>query len=113
MLTSNALLAAIPIDWGLFSLLIGQPLQLQIRRGVEENVFDAVELSVTKTFTSAVAFSQIKYYRQRPTNDFQFGVANLDEYNELLDPGGISVSHLLLPLTVFLSHNKMTYCTEC
>ena len=68
---------------------------------------------ITKSIKSAVAFSRIKYYRQRATNDYRFGVLDINEYEEMLNIGRIAIGHLLLPITAFISGLQMTYCTNC
>jgi hypothetical protein len=46
-------------------------------------------------------------------NDFRFTVTDLTEYNTDLELVRISISNRWLSITLFLTGNRMTYCTRC
>jgi len=45
-------------------------------------------------------------------NDFRFTVTDLTEYNTDLELVRISISNRWLSITLFLTGNRMTYCTQ-
>ncbi|CAF1411747.1 unnamed protein product [Adineta steineri] len=74
---------------------------------------ELAKVEIMKAIPTAVAFSTIKYQRQRPTYDIRFSVPNIDHYDTAIELGRIAIGHHYLPLTHFYMGYRLTYCTAC
>ncbi len=72
-----------------------------------------IGLRVVPACTSADNIKQIHYVYERKTNDYRFSVTDLTESNTALELGRITISNHWLPITPFLTGNRITYSTHC
>jgi hypothetical protein len=75
---------------------------------------ETARLEIIKTIPAAVAFSDIHYQnRQRPSYDVRFSVRDLEQYQTALQLGRLSIGQHYLPITVYRTGYRLTYCTAC
>ena len=86
---------------------------LVVRYVPRELDLEFVKEEIKRTIASADNIKQIYYAYERKSLDFRFTVTDLTEYNIARELGRISIGNRWLPITPFLSGNRMTYCTRC
>ncbi|CAF4854897.1 unnamed protein product [Rotaria socialis] len=72
-----------------------------------------VKEEIERNLQSAENVKRIQYHFRRRTNDFQFVVKDLREYNCTIKLGRMSIGNTLCTITQFLAGNRMTFCTRC
>ncbi|CAM4985687.1 unnamed protein product [Rotaria socialis] len=75
---------------------------------------DTARQQILKTIPVAAGFSSIRYHhRERPSYDIRFTIRSLEQYQNALELGRLSIGQHYLPLTTFLTGYRLTYCTAC
>ena len=72
-----------------------------------------VKEEIERNIQSIGNIRRTNYRFQQRTNDFQFAVDDIQEYNTVLKLARISIGRSFCSITPFLSCNRMTYGTRC
>jgi hypothetical protein len=72
-----------------------------------------VKEEIERNLGSVNNIRQIRYAYERKTKDYRFNVADIREYNTVLNVGRMSIGNSMCVITTFKVGNRMTYCTRC
>ncbi|CAF4630647.1 unnamed protein product, partial [Rotaria sp. Silwood2] len=74
--------------------------------------FESAAEEIKRTITSVDNIKQINNAYERKSNDLRFTVADLKEYNAALELSRIWINTRWLTIALFLSGNRLTYCSK-